>query len=98
MANLKFKVVYNDGQEKTIRVTPRAEVMTEEKYAGIEHSEAALRIVYHLAWASLNRAGQEPDDFETWLDKIADLEDVTKRDEELDPMNGAEQPLAPSSG
>jgi len=97
MAILTFKVIYADGQEKTTRITPRAETMAEEKFHGLSHGEAALRTVYFLAWASLNRAGQEPDDFETFIDKIADVEDITDK-KPVNPTPGAGQPPAPSSG
>lgn len=97
MAVIQLKVIYADGVEKTVRVTPRATVMTEEKYGAIgTNRDAAVRILYHLAWASLNRTGKESDDYETWIDKIVDVEDVTP--EITDPTPGAEQPPAPSSG
>lgn len=76
MALLKYKVIYLDGTEIEVIGTPYAQVRTEERYGGI-NEETKLRATYHLAWASLNKAGKEPDSFETWLDKIADIEELT---------------------
>lgn len=75
MAAKKVKVIYNDGREVEVKVPPRAQVMTEE-YVGGFKSERAILATYYLGWASLNKAGKESLDFETWLDQIDDVEDV----------------------
>jgi hypothetical protein len=81
MAKIKMKVTYNDGREVEFLASPRAQVMTEERVAGSEGRSILAH--YYLAWASLFKAGKEPADFETWLDLIAEAEQVD--DEEPDP-------------
>lgn len=89
MAVIKYKVIYNDGTEVEVIATPRAMVRTEERYGGIK-DESKMQATYHLAWATLNRAGKEPDDFETWLDKIADIESLGESD--LPTTGGGQRP------
>jgi hypothetical protein len=73
----KLKVIYNDGREMKILASPRAQVETERHFRGqgiaqINRVEAG----FHLAWASLHYAGKESADFETWLDTVADAEEI----------------------
>ena len=75
MSAPKVKVVYVDGREEIVRVTPRSLLMTEERY-GAQSSQVKFRFTYYAAWVVLNKAGKEPAGFEEWLDKISDLEDV----------------------
>lgn len=82
MAAKKVKVTYNDGREEIVKVTPRANVMTEEYCNGFKQ-ERGILATYYLGWASLSKAGKESLDFETWLDRIDDVEDV--EDEEPGP-------------
>jgi hypothetical protein len=93
MAAKKIKVIYNDGREIEVKVPPRAQVMTEEFVGGFK-SERAVLATYYLGWASLNRAGKESLDFETWLDNIDDVEDVD--DEEVPPTDPAQSEDASS--
>lgn len=74
MAVVKMKVTYGDGREVVATATPRAQVMTEE-FVGFGE-ERKVRAGYYLAWASLNKAGLEAADYETWLDTIAEVEEV----------------------
>jgi hypothetical protein len=74
MAVIKMKVTYNDGREVVVIASPRAQVMTEERLAGA--SDRWILGQYYLAWASLNKAGKESADFETFLDQVADAETV----------------------
>lgn len=94
MAKVRIKVTYLDGREIAVKVTPRAQIMAEEKFAGLS-DEVFLRGSYFLAWASLHKSGQEPDDFETWIDKIESAEDVTD-EEPPDPTVGDTPPPADS--
>jgi hypothetical protein len=91
----KLKVTYLDGRAETVLVSPRAQVMTEEKFAGIADANA-IRASFYMAWASLHKAGKEPADYETWLDKIAECEPV--ENEPADPTSGAAPSPAESSG
>lgn len=75
MASKKVKVIYLDGREEVVKVPPRAQVMTEEHCNGFTR-ERAILATFYLGWAALNVRGKETLDFETWLDKIDDVEDV----------------------
>ena len=87
MAAKKVKVTYLDGREEVVKVPPRAQVMTEEHCNGFTR-ERAILATYYLAWAALNVRGKETLDFETWLDKVDDVEDVD--DETPDPTPPAQ--------
>jgi hypothetical protein len=67
-------VIYADGREEDVIATPRAQTMAEERYSGVTEA-TKLRATYFIAWASLWKAGRESADFETWLDKVADIEE-----------------------
>jgi hypothetical protein len=77
MAAKKVKVTYQDGREEIVKVLPRAQVMTEEYFKGFK-SENSLTAGFHLGWAALHVAGKESLDFETWLNKVEDVEDYTE--------------------
>jgi hypothetical protein len=89
---VKLKVTYIDEREMEVIASPRAQVMTEQ-YLGGFVDERKVQGGYYLAWASLHKAGKEPADFETWLDQIADVEEVVT---DLPPTPSA-QPVATSS-
>lgn len=73
MALIKMKVTYNDGRTTEVTVSPRARVDT-ERYLGGYKSENATLANFHAAWASLDKTSRP--DFETWLDQVADAEEV----------------------
>jgi len=75
MAATRMRVEYTDGTFKEVRITPRAQMMAESKFEGITE-RAALQATFYMTWASLNQSGQEPNDFETWVDHIVDCEDM----------------------
>jgi len=81
MAAKKVKVTYQDERVEIAKVLPRAQVMTEEYLKGFK-SENALTATFHLGWAALQVAGKTTLDFETWLNKVEDVEDV---EEPVDP-------------
>lgn len=72
---VKLKVVYADGREVVATATPRAQVMTEQFIGGFAE-ERKVQAGYYLAWASLNKAGLDSADYETWLDSVAEVEEV----------------------
>lgn len=75
MAAQKSKVTYTDGREVVVQLTPKAIVVTESKYNGIgPHNQVTSSM--HMVWASLHQAGMESADFDTWLDNVAEVEDV----------------------
>lgn len=71
----KLKVTYVDGRNVEVVASPRAQVMTEQFIGGFVE-ERRVQAGYYLAWASLNKAGKEPADFESWLDQITDVEEA----------------------
>jgi hypothetical protein len=89
MAAVKLKVAYADGRKCEIIASPRAQVMTERYFGGVT-AERAVEAAYYLAWASLNKAGQEPADFETWLDLVEEVEESAAKDP--DPTLPAQSP------
>lgn len=75
MANHKIRVTYADGTVKISEMTPRVRVMIEEKFGAVDEDHMR-RGVYFSAWAGLHKSGQEPADFDTWLDKVSEVEDI----------------------
>lgn len=91
MAAVRMKIVYMDGREETVKLTPRAQTEAEERFHGIsDNTEHAVRASYWMAWRSLYQAGREKDDYEKWLDKIEDAEVVETAEDNkaLDPTTG----------
>jgi hypothetical protein len=78
MAAPKVKVTYQGGRELIATVSPRAQVMTEEKYDGMS-MQVIRRASFYSAWAALKCANLESVDFEPWLNLIDDVEDVKTR-------------------
>lgn len=72
---VKMRVTYLDGRKVEVLASPRAQFMTEERFAGINDGNR-IRASYFLAWASLHKSGQEAAEFEQFLDNIEDIEDV----------------------
>lgn len=77
---LRMRVTYTDGRCVEIIASPRAQVMTEEKFGGIK-ADNRLRASYFMAWAALHRAGKEGADYDAFLDSIEAVDDVD--DEEV---------------
>jgi len=92
MAVARMRVEYENGDVKVVRITPRAMARTEEQFGGIKEA-TQLQSTLFMAWSSLNQAGQEPNDYETWLDRIVDCSDA----DEEDPVRGLDPtPPTPS--
>ncbi len=89
MAATRLKVTYLDGKTVEVLVSPRAQVDTERKFPGLEDAQE-IEISYHLAWASLHRAGKEGADFESFLDQILEVEQL--KSEVVDPTPPTPQP------
>jgi hypothetical protein len=78
MAVLKMKVVYTDSRESVVAITPRAQVETERHFKGTDQAgNQRIQSHYYLAWASLFYGKKETGDYEEFLDKVADVEEVT---------------------
>lgn len=73
MAAVKMKVTYADGRAEVVLASPKAQVMTERHFTGINETQQ-VESSFFLAWASLHYAGREPAEFEVWLDKIQEVE------------------------
>lgn len=85
MAASKVKVTYQDGRVETVKILPRAQVMTERHFEGMD-AKNTLAIGFHLGWAALVVLKKETLDFETWLDRVEDVEvDPDEPDEEVPP-------------
>lgn len=77
MALLKMKVTYADAREVEVIVTPRAQVETERHFKGTDQAgNQRIQSHYYLAWASLHYTGKEAGDFESFLDVVADVEEI----------------------
>lgn len=83
MALLRMKVTYADNREVTIVISPRAQVETERHFKGTDGA-ANNRIGshYYLAWAALRAAGKESSEFESFLDMVADVEEIDPTEED----------------
>lgn len=88
MAAPKVKVTYADGREVVVRVSPRAQCMTEEKFGGYE-AQYRRRATFFMGWAALSCARKDPGDYETWLDQVDDVEDIVEESESVDPTQPA---------
>jgi hypothetical protein len=91
MAAIRFAVTYKDDRKVEVRVSPKAQVMFEEKFdvgMGALSSQSMMKHLYYLAWAGLHCAGMEPNDFDTFLGQIEDVEGVESGENE-DPTRNA---------
>ena len=71
----KMKVTYLDGTEVEVVASPRAQVETERFLKGFTEStlvEAGYRLAYESSKPGIGNVG-----YEEWLDKIADVEELT---------------------
>jgi hypothetical protein len=73
MPAIQIRVIYIGGEQKDVRITPRAQIEAEERYSGM-NNVSAVRASYWMAWRSLHQAGKESRDYESWLDAIEDAE------------------------
>lgn len=75
MAAVKLRITYADGRKIEILASPRAQVMTERHFGGFADT-TKVDASYYLAWASLNKSGQEPAEYESWLDLVAEVDEI----------------------
>jgi putative IMPACT (imprinted ancient) family translation regulator len=75
MAALKLQVDYLDGQKLEVTSTMLAHVKAERYYGGINASNK-IEAFAHVAWATLHQLGKITDDFETWLSKVEDVDEI----------------------
>lgn len=79
MAAKSVKVTYNDPEVEPVivKITPRAQVATERHIAG-DWTGMAIMSVYYMAWVALMKQDPSIPGFETWLDTVEDVEDVSE--------------------
>ncbi len=95
---VKMKVTYLDGRVEEVLASPRAQFMAEERFNGITDANR-IRAGYFLAWASLHKAGKESADFETFLDQVMDVDDMSEQmtADDVDPTHEEAPPTSSAS-
>lgn len=93
MASRWLLVSYVDGRDTVkVRIGPKAEVLF-ERHFGTSMTSAGRDIsaehLYYLAWASLHVAGKESADFESFLDKLDEVDAV--EGEPINPTGSAHE-------
>jgi hypothetical protein len=89
----KVKITYLDGKVEEFMPNPRARIDTERHFGGFGDSNVQEATIY-MAWTHLKKAGKTADEFDTWIDTLADFEEVRVAD--VRPTQPA-QPAAESS-
>jgi hypothetical protein len=80
---MKFDVTYQDGTVVQAIALPRDFVAFERQYGksiAAFGDQTQMEWVFYLAWSPLHRSGREPGDFDSFLDKVEDVQPV--QDEE----------------
>lgn len=72
----KLKITYTDGTEVEVLAGPRAQVEMERHFKISVQEANRIEHVYWLAWKALFLAGKEPGEFEGFLDRIADVDQL----------------------
>lgn len=79
----KLKIEYIDGHELELIASARAQVDTERHFHSTDQARAQqIESSFYLAWAALRHAGEEPGEYEAWLDKVADVAVIEKKVED----------------
>ena len=87
MFGLNLRVVTQDG-ESIVPVTPKVSVEFERQFQtgiGRAFQESKVEHIYWLAWKASGANGQ----FETWLDRLVDVEMVEGNDR---PLSDSQRP------
>lgn len=93
MATL-IKLTYNDGHTEDVIPGARARIETERHYQGLgQHN--VQEATFRMAWEHLKRTGKITDDWDTWIDTVADIEEKQVADPS---PTGPAQPAGTSSG
>lgn len=71
----KITLTYADGTVKDVVPPPRARIETERHFNGLGRHNAQ-EATFYMAWASLKRAGEVSEEFDQWIDLLADAEEV----------------------
>ncbi len=75
--NVAHKIVltYLDGRVEDVRPSPRARIETERHFGGL-NAQNVQEATFYLAWTHLSKSGKVTDLFDTWLDSLADVDEV----------------------
>lgn len=77
---MRISIEYEDGRTVEVRPTPYNIVAFEREFkmslGQLEKEQRAEHVMW-LAWHRLHQIGQEPADFETFLQKLGELDGVT---------------------
>lgn len=71
-----FDVTYQDGRKVISTALPRDFVAFERQYGksiAAFGDQTQMEWVFYLAWSGLHRSGQEPADFDGFLDSVEDV-------------------------
>jgi hypothetical protein len=90
---VKIKLTYTDGRKDELIPGARARIDTERHYQGLG-AHNVQEATFYMAWSHLKRAGSVTEEFEPWVDTVADVEE-TKADDPV-PTQPA-QPAGTSS-
>lgn len=80
MASIRLKVTYTDGTSREVNAGPRAQVELERKFevalGALDEKGTPIEYSYFMAWAALHFAGQEAADFDDFLNRLEEVEQV----------------------
>jgi hypothetical protein len=71
----KITLTYLDGTVKDIVPPPRARIETERHFNGLGRHNAQ-EATFYMAWTSLKKSGEATEEFDQWIDLLADAEEV----------------------
>jgi hypothetical protein len=100
---MKMKVFYADGTDVEVVIGPRAQVEVERKFNCLytdiyddKSGKARVECFYYSAWAALRYSGNATagEDFDAWLDKVADVTPVVSEPGKSSPG----RPVRPRAG
>lgn len=75
----KLIVTYLDGKVEEIIGSPLARVQTERHFGGLNATNVQ-EATFYMAWTHLRKTGGAPDDFDAWLDSMADAKEIEVED------------------
>jgi hypothetical protein len=71
----KITLTYLDGTVKDVVPPPRSRIETERHFNGLGRHNAQ-ESTFYMAWNSLKRSGDVKEEFDQWIDLLADAEEV----------------------
>ena len=89
----KITLTYLDGTVKEVLPSPRARIETERHFQGLG-AHNSQEATFYIAWAHLKKTGEVTQEFDQWIDLLADIDET--KVEDVRPTQPA-QPIATSS-